>query len=195
MARSCLPYRKSGHPRLADIERAIGRLPSLAPSFGGGLEDVLNAVLAAVTPSEQARLSREGIAIIDAYREQLAATSGLLRLEQFAATELRATTKLHSTLDEVLAAIVNAVLGLAQNLGIQTVAEGVEDVGQAEYLRSRGCDVAQGYLFSWPIEASLVPQVASLAFTGKAASCVRVSGPARAHRALSDSLSRPRPST
>lgn len=57
------------------------------------------------------------------------------------------------------AAIVNAVLGLAQSLGIKTVAEGVETVEQAEYLCARGCDAGQGYLFSRAVEAHRVPEL------------------------------------
>jgi diguanylate cyclase (GGDEF)-like protein/PAS domain S-box-containing protein len=50
--------------------------------------------------------------------------------------------------DPDAAAIVNAVIGLSQNLGIQVVAEGVETLGQWQTLRSRGCDVAQGFFIA-----------------------------------------------
>lgn len=51
------------------------------------------------------------------------------------------------------AAIVNAVLGLANQLGIDVVAEGVETAEQAAYLRTRNCSHAQGYLFGRPMPA------------------------------------------
>lgn len=51
------------------------------------------------------------------------------------------------------AAIVDAVLGLAQRLGIAVVAEGVETPQQAEYLQSRNCAFAQGFLFGRPMPA------------------------------------------
>lgn len=44
-------------------------------------------------------------------------------------------------------AIVSAVIGLAHNLGMVTLAEGVEDAIQLEELRREGCSMVQGYLF------------------------------------------------
>ncbi|NDV89137.1 EAL domain-containing protein, partial [Aurantimonas aggregata] len=55
------------------------------------------------------------------------------------------------------AVVVNAVLQMARSLKIGTVAEGVETISQAEYLRARGCDIAQGYLFGRPSPADRVP--------------------------------------
>jgi diguanylate cyclase (GGDEF)-like protein len=52
------------------------------------------------------------------------------------------------------AAIVCAVAGLGRNLGIATVAEGVETEEQLIALRAAGCQLAQGYLFSRPVPAS-----------------------------------------
>ncbi len=48
------------------------------------------------------------------------------------------------------AILVGAVLALAQNLGLECVAEGVEEHGQVTRLRALGCERAQGYLFARP---------------------------------------------
>jgi diguanylate cyclase (GGDEF)-like protein len=53
-----------------------------------------------------------------------------------------------STEDE---AIVTAVLSMGRALGVHVVAEGVETEEQADRLRTLGCTLAQGYLFSRPI--------------------------------------------
>jgi PAS domain S-box-containing protein len=47
--------------------------------------------------------------------------------------------------------IVAAVVGLGQNLGFLTVAEGVEKAEQAEMLRWLGCELGQGWLYGKPM--------------------------------------------
>jgi EAL domain-containing protein (putative c-di-GMP-specific phosphodiesterase class I) len=49
------------------------------------------------------------------------------------------------------AAIVETIIGLAHNLGLRVVAEGVEDERSRELLVRSGCDLAQGYLYSRPL--------------------------------------------
>jgi diguanylate cyclase (GGDEF)-like protein/PAS domain S-box-containing protein len=51
------------------------------------------------------------------------------------------------------AAIVKATIGLARELGMTTIAEGVETRGQLEMLRDWGCAEGQGYLFDRPLTA------------------------------------------
>ena len=51
-------------------------------------------------------------------------------------------------------AIVDAIIRMAQALGLSTLAEGVETRGQLEWLRRLGCEAVQGYLFSRPLPAA-----------------------------------------
>jgi predicted signal transduction protein with EAL and GGDEF domain len=52
--------------------------------------------------------------------------------------------------------IVKTILSLGRNLGMKVVAEGVETRGQMTLLKSLGCEFAQGYLFSRPLDSAAV---------------------------------------
>jgi len=49
------------------------------------------------------------------------------------------------------AILVKTILRMAQTLGMQVVSEGVETVGQLEFLVELNCELAQGFLFSKPL--------------------------------------------
>ncbi|MCB2182152.1 MAG: EAL domain-containing protein [Desulfobulbaceae bacterium] len=51
------------------------------------------------------------------------------------------------------AVIVRSTIDLAHNLGLQVVAEGVENKETAAHLKSLGCDILQGYHFSKPLSS------------------------------------------
>ncbi|MGN0667168.1 MAG: EAL domain-containing protein [Huintestinicola sp.] len=55
--------------------------------------------------------------------------------------------------DDISREIVSAVIRIAKSKNIETIAEGIETIGQAEILRSSGCDQAQGYFFGKPMPA------------------------------------------
>ncbi|MBI4990316.1 MAG: EAL domain-containing protein [Rhodocyclales bacterium] len=57
------------------------------------------------------------------------------------------------------AAICLAVIGLAHNLKLKVVAEGVETEAQMNYLRTHGCDEIQGFYFSRPLPATEFAQL------------------------------------
>jgi diguanylate cyclase (GGDEF)-like protein len=57
------------------------------------------------------------------------------------------------------AAITRAIIAMAHSLDLKVVAEGVEDCGQLEFLRSNGCDEVQGYLISRPVEGRVMSDI------------------------------------
>ena len=56
-------------------------------------------------------------------------------------------------LDARSATVVRAAVRLAHELGIETIAEGIETEGHAKFLLSAGCEYGQGYYFSKPVSA------------------------------------------
>ena len=56
-------------------------------------------------------------------------------------------------------AIVRAIIGLARNMRILTVAEGIETAEQTKHLQKLKCDLGQGYLFSRPTSPDDVPRM------------------------------------
>ncbi len=61
--------------------------------------------------------------------------------------------------DSATRVITEAIINMVKALGIESVAEGVEEQKQYEYLYSIGCDVIQGYLFGRPLAAEDVETV------------------------------------
>ena len=49
--------------------------------------------------------------------------------------------------------MIACLVDLVKRLKVKTVAEGIEDWGTVEYLRSIGCNMVQGYVFAGPLPA------------------------------------------
>jgi EAL domain-containing protein (putative c-di-GMP-specific phosphodiesterase class I) len=49
--------------------------------------------------------------------------------------------------------IAQAIIALSHSMGLRVIAEGVETIAQFEFLKKHGCEEAQGYLISRPLEA------------------------------------------
>jgi diguanylate cyclase (GGDEF)-like protein len=64
--------------------------------------------------------------------------------------------------DQRAATIARSVIELAEELGIASVAEGIENDETVQWLRRFGCDVVQGNYFCGPLPAGEIPQVPSV---------------------------------
>jgi len=58
------------------------------------------------------------------------------------------------------AAIANSIIALAHNLGMEVIAEGVEDPSVLGILQAFGCDHYQGFFFSRPVDPEEIPLIA-----------------------------------
>nr|WP_255616688.1 EAL domain-containing protein [Microvirga puerhi] len=99
------------------------------------------------------RLSSAGVAIaLDDFGTGYASLS---HLNNFPVDSIKIDRSFVQNLSEApqTAMILQAMLRLGRNLGIATVAEGIETESQAAYLRTHGCDQGQGYLFSAALPA------------------------------------------
>ena len=54
--------------------------------------------------------------------------------------------------------IVRTIVSLADNMGMEVVAEGVETLGQLAQLRKLNCKYGQGYLFARPADAASIDE-------------------------------------
>jgi diguanylate cyclase (GGDEF)-like protein len=79
--------------------------------------------------------------------------SSLAYLKQLPLTELKIDRSFvtNMAVDDADEMIVRSTIDLGHNLGLSTVAEGVEDEATLERLRVLGCDIAQGFLLSRPL--------------------------------------------
>jgi EAL domain-containing protein (putative c-di-GMP-specific phosphodiesterase class I) len=82
--------------------------------------------------------------------------SSLAYLKQFPVHEVKVDRAFIKGVAQspVDSAIVRAVVDLARAIGISAVAEGVETLEQVVGLRELGCEVAQGFYFSHPLQAA-----------------------------------------
>ena len=82
--------------------------------------------------------------------------SSLSYLRRFPVDTLKIDQSFVKTMDAENYAIVRTIVGLANNLELKVVAEGVETTDQHQLLALAGCGSAQGYLFAEPMPANRV---------------------------------------
>ncbi len=81
--------------------------------------------------------------------------SSLAYLQRFPIQKLKIDRSfIHDIHDDINdAAIAKSIIGLAHNMQICVVAEGVENQYQADWLRDKGCDQVQGFMYAKPMSA------------------------------------------
>ena len=81
--------------------------------------------------------------------------SSLAHVRRLAVTEIKIDRSFTSRMatDHGDNAIVRSIIGLARDLGLRVVAEGVEDEDTYDMLAEAGCDIAQGWLIARPMPA------------------------------------------
>jgi EAL domain-containing protein (putative c-di-GMP-specific phosphodiesterase class I) len=86
--------------------------------------------------------------------------SSLAQLRDIPFDELKVDRRFvnHAHADSATRTILEASLGIARQLGMRSVAEGVELHADWELLRELGCDVAQGYFIAKPMNPSAFSQ-------------------------------------
>jgi diguanylate cyclase (GGDEF)-like protein/PAS domain S-box-containing protein len=82
--------------------------------------------------------------------------SSLSYLRRFPVDTLKIDQSFVKTMDAENYAIVKTIVGLARNLDLKVIAEGVETINQRQLLALAGCGSAQGYLFAEPMPAKSV---------------------------------------
>ena len=82
--------------------------------------------------------------------------SSLSYLRRFPVDTLKIDQSFVKTMDAENYAIVKTIIGLARNLDLKVVAEGVETPDQQKMLALAGCGSAQGYLYAQPMPAKSV---------------------------------------
>jgi EAL domain-containing protein (putative c-di-GMP-specific phosphodiesterase class I) len=84
--------------------------------------------------------------------------SSFTYLKHFPATELKIDQSFVTpmAIDHRAHQLVRSMVGIAHHLGMEAVAEGVEDAATLEQLADLGCDLAQGYHLGRPCDASTI---------------------------------------
>lgn len=140
-------------PGLAsDVRRILDRF-RIAPS---GIEFELNEA-ALADPDSQACIAElcalgTGLALDDFGTGHTAL--GNLRRHPVGTVKIDRSFVEELTVSTSAAAMASTLIVMAHSLDKRVVAEGVETIEQLDFLRERGCDVAQGYFLARPLSAS-----------------------------------------
>ena len=162
-------WRAAGYPTKMSVNVSARQLesPSFADDVAAALADAsLPADLLAIEITE-ATLMRDASATVDRLTALKAlgislaiddfgtGYSSLAYLRQFPVDILKIDRSFISTIAESYEStvLVHSLVQLGKTLGLEVVAEGVEDTTQLEHLQREQCDTGQGYLYSRPLTA------------------------------------------
>jgi diguanylate cyclase (GGDEF)-like protein len=138
-------------PMLIDKVRSALKETKLAPEF---LELELTESCLMSDPAQASALLREirDVGVRIAIDDFGTGYSSLTYLHEFPLNALKIDKNFVQSVEsnDRGGPISKMIIGLAQNLGLEVIAEGVETEAQLEYMREHGCDVAQGYLYARP---------------------------------------------
>jgi diguanylate cyclase (GGDEF)-like protein len=168
--RQAAAWRDEGHPVRVSVNVSARQFddPGLLDAVERALEDAgldPTALVLEVTETAVMREAGRTAAILQTLRD-LGVTvaiddfgtgySSLAYLQRFPVTALKIdrTFVAASAREADAGPLVQTLVQLGRSLGLSTVAEGIEDEGQLEYLRALGCDRGQGYLFAPPLEVA-----------------------------------------
>ena len=140
------------HPHFVDMLRRALDDTGAAPEY---VELEITESMAMEDPAllveKLAQVKRTGVSIaIDDFGTGFSSLSHLQRL-QVDRLKIDRTFVTEITGSARGSSIAEMVIQLGRNLGLSVIAEGVEDERQAHILRSLGCPLAQGFLFSRPL--------------------------------------------
>ena len=85
--------------------------------------------------------------------------SSLAALQQFPVDALKIDRSFVASLTDGSDVIVRSTIALAHSLGMQVIAEGIENPVQLRRLRTLGCEYGQGYLFSRPLPPDAIREL------------------------------------
>lgn len=138
----------------SEVEQA--RIPASSLVLEVTESRLMRNPLAQIDILTRLRLKRTGLSIDDFGTGH----SSLAQLRDIPFDELKVDQSFvhgaHS--DASLRAILEGTLGMARQLGMKVVAEGVEDRADWDFVRRVGCDLAQGYFIARPMPASDLPR-------------------------------------
>ena len=149
------------HFERPDFPERIAALEMDSPAAGGGLKIEVTESMALIDPARAARqvlaLEQHGVGV--ALDDFGCGHSSLALLRSLRIRQVKIDRSFVSGAehDAGAQALVRAIIGMAQALGLEIVAEGVETQEQSTWLRGLGCHLQQGYLFARPMPAQALP--------------------------------------